>query len=564
MLSPDSPLAFDAVELTAGEFNTVVRRRASNSGGYGELAPRPAVVAVMGHVDHGKTTLLDTLRKASVASGEAGGITQHIGAFVVHLAEVGSTLTFLDTPGHAAFGAMRARGARVTDLVVLVVAADDGEMAQTREALAHARAANVPIVVALTKCDKPGVDTARVRRELLAEDLFLEEVGGHVPVVEVSAKSGLGMDELQHQLHLQAELLELRSRMDCDAEAVTVESNVERGQGALATVLVTRGRLVVGDVVVVGGQWGRVRSMRDTTGAAVFEATPATPVVISGLRGTPNAGDTLQVVASEERARKLSELRSARAHDQRLSDRQVARAEARSRQAASDAEAGVASNTAAPVGKYGVSPEESALRELCVLVKADVDGTAEAVRVAVSALGSGAVGVTVLHAGVGPVTPSDVQLAEAAGAVICAFNVATPPAVAIDAKQKEVQVLTHRIIYHLLDEVGAMLLSRAPKRLVEEVKGLAEVLQVFDVKAKRNVATVAGCMVTSGSIDMAEKVRVLRDGEVVFEGKLASLRRHRLEVKQVGQKTECGLQFEDWTDFKQGEGRAYVHFVCML
>ncbi|KAK3237402.1 hypothetical protein CYMTET_52521 [Cymbomonas tetramitiformis] len=315
--SQDTPLNADAVELAVAEFGAVAKRVQSNVQ-FGTLEPRPAVITVMGHVDHGKTTLLDSLRNERVAEKEAGGITQHMGAFLVQLPDTKNALTFLDTPGHAAFSQMRARGAAVTDIVVLVVAADDGVMNQTKEALAHARAAGVAIVVAITKCDKPGVDLQRVRQQLMAEDMELEEAGGDIPVVEVSAKTGHGLVELQEVLTLQADFMDLRSRIDCDAEAVVVESRIERGQGPLATVIVTRGEMRLGKNVVVGTEWGRLRSITDTAGKTVTSAKPGHPIQITGLRGLPNAGDTVQMVASEERARKLSQLRDGQQQEKRL------------------------------------------------------------------------------------------------------------------------------------------------------------------------------------------------------------------------------------------------------
>ncbi|KAL4428155.1 hypothetical protein ABPG75_002244 [Micractinium tetrahymenae] len=531
----------DSAELAALEFSKAAVFP-SRSGLRGPLdadaVPRPAVVTVMGHVDHGKTTLLDALRKTSVAAREAGGITQHIGAFEVTMPGSQQSLTFLDTPGHAAFSSMRARGAAVTDLVVLVVAADDGIMPQTREAISHARAAGCPIVVAITKCDTPNAQPERVRQQLIAAGLELEEVGGNIQVVEVAAVTGQGLEELEEALLLQAEMMELQASRSRRGEAVVVEAKMDKGQGPVATVIVKRGTLKVGQPVVIGTEWGRVRSLRGTGGLPVAEVLPGQPAEISGLKGLPQAGDQLLVVDSEERAQTISRARTSNAEFHRRA--------ALGRLQATEA--------ARHEGEEG--GEAGGQRSLPVIIKADVQGSAEAVRDAVAHLATEHVKVQVVHVGVGPVSQSDVQLAVPLGAKILGFNVRPAGAdVEALAKQHDVEVRCQRIIYGLLEDVGSLLVGASPKVEHEVVAGAAEVLQTFALKGNRGkeAGVVAGCRVTEGSIRASLRYRVLRGGEVVHTGACASLKRHKLEVETVGKGTECGVLLEGFDGVQPGD-----------
>ncbi|KAK9830345.1 hypothetical protein WJX72_011161 [[Myrmecia] bisecta] len=492
--SAEDIVPLDSAELAAMEFGktAIVSKAARELDADAE--PRPAVVTVMGHVDHGKTSLLDALRSTSVAAGEAGGITQHIGAFEVRMPGSQTSLTFLDTPGHAAFSAMRARGAALTDLVVLVVAANDGIMPQTREALAHARHSGCPIVVALSKCDMPGADPARVRRQLMEEGLELEEAGGNVQVVETAAPKGQGLLELEEALLLQADLLDLKASKTRDAEGVVVEARVSKGQGPLATVIVSRGSLEAGQLVVVGSEWGRVRAMRNAAGQLLKQVLPGQPAEIAGLKGVPQAGDELLVVASEERARRVAEARAERAEHQR---HLVKQGEVQQAQLEADAQTWNAEEGA------GNIPEK---RSLTVLIKGDVHGSVEAVEDAIEALASEAVGVKVAFTGVGPVSASDVQMASAMQARIIAFNTrAAHPSVEAQAKRNSVPIMSHRVIYHLLEDIGGWLAGLAPKVATDVVVGQAEVLQVFPLKGKgKSSGAVAGCRV------MEERVALQR------------------------------------------------------
>jgi translation initiation factor IF-2 len=544
---------------------------------------RRAVVAVLGHVDHGKTTLLDSLRRTSVAAGEAGGITQHMGAFVVALPSGGGSLTFLDTPGHAAFTAMRARGAACTDICVLVVAADDGVMPQTIEALAHARAAGCPVVVALTKCDKPSAEPARVRRQLLELGLETEDAGGSIQVVEVCAPTGLGLQQLSEALLLEADALDLR-QLDGDAEGVVLEARLDKGHGPLATALLRKGTLAPGAIVIAGAHWGRVRALRDAAGTAIGTAGPSDPVEVAGLRSLPSAGDPFQVVSSEERARRITAARAdkaaLRASGSSSADataaaetaaapvggnaRSVGGGAKAARRVAREAEKAAAAEVA-----EAAAAEAEEQRELVVVIKADVQGTGEALRDAVQRLSSPAVSVRVIYCGVGPVSESDVDLAAACGAPILAFNVRTGALTDAAAKRAGVKVVAQRVIYHLLDDVGAMLTGLAPEHEAEEVTGEAEVLQLFAAPvpkkaapsttaadaaaaqgaggaappAPRNAPSIVGCRVKAGSIHSSERFRVLRGGQPLHPGLIPcrSIRRLRLEVQSVGRGTECGV-----------------------
>eukprot|EP00887_Chlorella_sp_A99_P006846 scaffold2.g6846.t1 len=580
LVSPDS------AELAALELGKLAVVQGSESAD-ADAQPRPAVVTVMGHVDHGKTTLLDALRSTAVAAGEAGGITQHIGAFEVCMPGSGASLTFLDTPGHAAFSAMRARGAAATDLAVLVVAADDGVMPQTLEAIAHARAAGksaarlcvcqvcCPIVVAITKCDAPNADPARVRRQLLGRGLELEEAGGSVQaragggrggravaaVVEVAAPKGIGLDALEEALLLQAELLELRASRSRRAAGVVVEARLDKGQGPVATVIVKRGMLRVGQAVVVGAEWGKVRSLRGTGGGGVAAALPGQPVEIAGLRGLPHAGDELMGVGSEARvACATAPWPSVGGRAPPPLTRAVCRRRARTANAEYVRRARAAPAAGGAEGQ----------RTLPLIIKADVQGSAEAVRDAVAGLSGEHVAVQVVHLGVGPISISDVQLAIPLGAKILGFNVRTAGAdVDAQAKQKGLDIRCQRVIYHLLEDVGDLITGAAPKVEHEVVNGTAEVLQVFSLKGGRGkeASAVAGCRVTEGSLKAGARYRVLRGGEVVHEGACASLRRHKLDVETVGKGTECGVALEGGFapalgDVLQARGGAWHRGAC--
>ncbi|KAJ9148023.1 hypothetical protein P3X46_030122 [Hevea brasiliensis] len=528
------PLSIDVAELVGMEVGIKVRRQHSNKGA--EILPRPPVVTVMGHVDHGKTSLLDALRQTSVAAKEAGGITQHLGAFVVGMPS-GSSITFLDTPGHAAFSAMRARGAAVTDIVVLVVAADDGVMPQTLEAMSHAKAANVPIVVAINKCDKPAANPERVKIQLASEGLQLEEMGGDVQVVEVSAVKNTGLDDLEEALLLQAEIMDLKARVDGPAQAYVVEARLDKGRGPLVTAIVKAGTLVCGQHVVVGSEWGRIRAIRDMVGKLTDRAKPAMPIEIEGLKGLPMAGDDIVVVESEERARMLSAGRKRKFEKDRLMQMIDERTE--TTEASDDM----------PV------PERI---EMPIIVKADVQGTVQAVTDALKTLNSPQVFVNVVHVGVGPISQSDVDLAQACGACIVGFNVKTPPSsVSLAATQARIKIMQHRVIYHLLEEAGKLIVEKAPGTFETQVAGEAEVLNIFELKGRSKSVgadvTIAGCRVIDGHVTKSAIMRLLRSGEVVFEGSCKSLKREKQDVEKVGKGNECGLVLCDCDDFQIGD-----------
>jgi translation initiation factor IF-2 len=491
----------------------------------GDLRPRPPVVTVMGHVDHGKTSLLDALRATDVVSGEAGGITQHIGAYQVTMPG-GERITFLDTPGHSAFTAMRARGAQVTDIVVLVVAADDGMMPQTVEAIQHARAAGVPIIVAINKIDKYEADPDRIRQALLQHEIVVEKLGGDVLDVEVSAKQRLNLDKLEEAIILQAEVLELKANPDRAAEGVVIESTLDKGRGAVATVLVTRGTLRVGDVFVAGAEAGRVRALIDDKGNSLREAGPALPVAVLGAAGTPIAGDEFLVVESEARAREISEYRQRQLKEK----------------------------TAAPVARVSLEAMLDKLKtretqELPVVIKADAHGSAEAIAGALQAMNTDEVAVKVLLSGVGGVTESDVMLAEASKAPILAFNVRAPGKTRQLAEQQGVEIRYYSVIYDLVDEIKAALSGMLSPEIRETVLGVAEVKEVFNAGKGK----AAGCIVVDGAVRADARARVLRDDVVVHDGRVSSLRRFRDEVKEVAAGTECGIAIENFNDVKAGD-----------
>lgn len=526
------PLSIDIAELIAMEVGASVKRIHVSEGK--EILPRPPVVTVMGHVDHGKTSLLDSLRQTSVAANEAGGITQHLGAFVVSM-QSGASITFLDTPGHAAFSAMRARGAAVTDIVVLVVAADDGVMPQTLEAISHAKAANVPIVVAVNKCDKPAANSERVKLQLASEGLLLEDMGGDIQLVEVSALKKTGLDNLEEALLLQAEVMNLKARVDGPAQAYVVEARLHKGRGPLATAIVKAGTLVCGQHVVVGSEWGRIRAIRDVVGNLAERATPAMPVEIEGLKGLPMAGDDIIVVQSEERARMLSAGRKKKFERDRLLKISNGRAE-----------------------ELEQSEEVPQRAEMPIIVKADVQGTVQAVTDALRSLNSPQVFVNVVHVGVGPVCQSDVDLAQACGACIVGFNVKSPASsITMAATEAGIKILMHCVIYHLLEDIGNMIVEKAPGTFETQVAGEAEVLNIFEIKGKSKAkggdVKIAGCRVIDGCVSKTATMRLLRSGEVVFEGPCASLKQEKHDVEKVGKGNECGLVLCNCDAFQIGD-----------
>ncbi len=492
-----------------------------------DLLPRAPVITIMGHVDHGKTSLLDAIRNAKVVSGEAGGITQHIGAYQVKT-DGGSTLTFLDTPGHAAFTSMRARGAQVTDIVVLVVAADDAVMPQTIEAINHAKAAEVPMIVAINKIDKPEANPDKVRTDLLQHEVLVEKMSGEVQDVEVSAISGQGLDALLESIALQSEILELKANPDRKAEGAVIEAQLDVGRGPVATVLVQKGTLRRGDIFVVGEQWGRVRALINDKGDRVDEAGPSVPVEVLGLNGTPEAGDVLNVVATEAQAREIAEYREEKAKEKR-------------------AAAGAATSLEQLLANAKANEN---VKELPVLVKADVQGSAEAIAQALEKVGNEEVRVRLLHAGVGAITESDVGLAEASGAPVIGFNVRANAPARNSANQKGVEIRYYSVIYDLVDDVKAAASGLLSAEVRENFIGYAEIKEVFKVS---NVGKVAGCLVTEGVARRSAGVRLLRDNVVIHEGTLKTLKRFKDEVPEVQSGQECGMAFENYEDIRQGD-----------
>ena len=492
-----------------------------------DLQDRPPVITIMGHVDHGKTSLLDAIRKTKVVSGEAGGITQHIGAYQVETGE-GVTLTFLDTPGHAAFTSMRSRGAQVTDIVVLVVAADDAVMPQTVEAINHAKAAGVPMIVAINKVDRPAADPQKVRTDLLQHEVVVEAMSGEVQDVEVSAKTGQGLDTLLEAIALQAEILELRANPDRAAEGAVIEAQLDVGRGPVATVLVQKGTLRQGDIFVVGEKWGKVRALINDKGERVKEAGPSVPVEVLGLNGTPEAGDVLNVVATEAQAREIAEYREKAAKDKR-------------------AAAGAATTLDQLLAK---AKADQNVAELPILVKADVQGSAEAIVQAMEKIGNDEVRVRVLHSGVGAITETDVGLAEASGAPILGFNVRANASARTSANQKGVELRYYSVIYDLVDDVKAAASGLLSAEIRENFIGYAKIKEVFKVSG---VGKVAGCLVTEGVARRSAGVRLLRDDVVVHEGTLKTLKRFKDEVAEVQSGQECGMAFENYDDIRPND-----------
>ncbi|MBU6211101.1 MAG: translation initiation factor IF-2 [Gammaproteobacteria bacterium] len=493
-------------------------------GGELELLPRPPVVTVMGHVDHGKTSLLDYIRKAKVAAGEAGGITQHIGAYQVPTPK--GTVTFLDTPGHAAFTAMRARGAKATDVVILVVAADDGVMPQTIEAIQHARAAGVPIVVAVNKIDKSSADPDRVRTELSKQEVIPEEWGGETIFVNVSAHTGAGIDQLLEAILLQAEVLELNAPAKGLASGLIIEASVEKGRGAVATVLVKRGTLRTGDPIIAGQEFGRVRAMFDETGKSVDEATPSMPVLVLGLSGAPNAGDEMLAVESERKAREVALYRQGKFRDVKLAKQ------------------------AAAVGDVFSQMTEEKAGVISVVIKTDVQGSAEALRDALTKLSTEEVTVKVVASGVGGITASDVQLAAASKALVLGFNVRADGAAREAVKESGVDIRYFSIIYEAIDDIKQRMSGLLAPEIKEQIVGTAQVRDVF---RSSKFGVVAGCLVMEGSVKRNNPIRVLRDNVVIFEGALESLRRFKDDVGEVRAGTECGIGVKNYQDVRVGD-----------
>jgi translation initiation factor IF-2 len=480
----------------------------------------------MGHVDHGKTSLLDALRETDVVSGEAGGITQHIGAYRVTL-KGGKQITFIDTPGHQAFTAMRARGANATDIVVLVVAADDGIMEQTVEAIRHAKAADVPIIVAINKIDRPDAKPERVRQELLQHELVVEELGGDVLDVEVSALKKTNLDKLEEAILLQAELLDLKANPNRPAEGVVLEAQLERGRGAIATVLIQRGTLKVGDIFVSGSVWGRVRALVDDRGQNRRDAGPSTPIEVLGLNGTPLAGDDFVVVDSESQAREIAEFRERR--------RRELSATASGRGTLDEMFSQIAAGTA---------------KELPIVIKGDVQGSVEAIGGSLEKLSTDEVAVRILHSGVGGINESDVILAKATGAFIIGFNVRANPAARDLARRDGVEIRYYAIIYDVIDDIRNALSGMLAPTLRERFLGNASIREVFNIT---RVGKVAGCMVTDGVVRRGAKVRLLRDNVVIHEGSLKTLKRFKDEVREVRDGYECGMAFENYENIQTGD-----------
>jgi len=528
----------DTAQLIAEEMGHTVKRVAASDVEEGlfdvvddstDTETRSPVVTVMGHVDHGKTSLLDALRHANVVSGEAGGITQHIGAYQVTAPESGKKITFIDTPGHAAFTAMRARGAKVTDIVVLVVAADDGVMPQTVEAINHAKAAKVPMIVAINKIDKPDARPERVRTELLQHEVQVESLGGDVVDVEVSAKNKTNLDRLLEMIVLQAEILDLKTNSHRPAEGTVIEAKLDRGRGPVATVLVQRGTLRVGDIIVAGAEMGRVRALISDQGDTVEEAGPAVPVEVLGFNGPPEAGDRLAVVENEARARQIT---SYRAHQKR-------------------------ENAAASISGMRGSLEQmmsqlktSGRKEFPLVVKADVQGSLEAILGSLEKLGTDEVAARILHAGVGGISESDVTLAEGFNAAIIGFSVRANKEAAASAKRNGIEIRYYNIIYDLVDDVKKAMSGLLAPTLRETMLGNAQILEIFNIS---KVGKVAGCRVTDGTVERGANVRLIRDNVVVHEGKLSTLKRFKDEVKEVQAGQECGMAFESYHDMRVGD-----------
>jgi len=533
--APAQTIDADTAELVVAEFGHSFKRVSAadveiglrgETDIDGDMLPRWPVVTVMGHVDHGKTSLLDALRQTDVVSGEAGGITQHIGAYQVATA-AGGKITFIDTPGHEAFTAMRQRGAKVTDIVILVVAADDGIMPQTVEAIAHAKAAGVPIIVAINKIDKQDANPLRVRTQLLEHELVVESMGGDVQEVEVSALKKLNLDKLEEAILLQAEVMDLRANPNRPAEGVVIESRVEQGRGAVATVLVQRGTLKVGDILVAGAESGRVRTLTNAHGEIIKTAGPSEPVEVTGLAGAPAAGDEVFIVENEARAREVAAFRQSQGQKTRNA-----------------------------VGARGTLEEmftaikAGETKELPVVIKADVQGSVEAISQMLLKIPGTEVKVRILHSGVGPVNESDVALAGASGGVIIGFNVRANKQARDESTRNKIDIRYYSVIYDVGDDIKNMVIGLMKPEIRETFLGNAEVLQVFTVS---KVGKVAGCRVNEGIVRRGSKVRLLRDNVVIHEGKLSTLKHFKDEVREVRQGSECGMSFENYNDLRAGD-----------
>ncbi|PKA43928.1 translation initiation factor IF-2 [Rhizobium sullae] len=536
MMKPGDVIDADLAELIAGEFGHTVKRVSESdvelgifnvTDDEGEQVSRPPVVTIMGHVDHGKTSLLDAIRHANVVAGEAGGITQHIGAYQVE--QNGQKITFIDTPGHAAFTAMRARGAQATDIAILVVAADDSVMPQTIESINHAKAAGVPIIVAINKVDKPTADPQKVRTQLLQHEVFVESMGGEVLDVEVSAKNHTNLDKLLEAILLQAEILDLKANPNRTAEGTVIEAQLDRGRGSVATVLVQKGTLKPGQIIVAGDVWGRVRALVDDKSEHVKEAGPATPVEVLGLSGTPQAGDKFAVVENEARAREISEYR------QRL---------------ARDKAAARHSGQRGSLEQMMSQLQTAGVKEFPLVVKGDVQGSIEAIAGALDKLGTDEVRARIVHSAAGGITESDISLAEASGAAIIGFNVRANAQARTLAERQGIEIRYYNIIYDLVDDVKAAMSGLLSPERRETFLGNAEILEVFNIT---KVGKVAGCRVTEGKVERGVGVRLIRDNVVIHEGKLKTLKRFKDEVSEVHSGQECGMAFENYEDIRAGD-----------
>ncbi len=535
MVTANVVLDADTAQLIAEDFGHTVKRVAESDveegldgapDSEGDLKPRPPVVTIMGHVDHGKTSLLDALRQTDVVAGEAGGITQHIGAYQISVGD-DRKVTFLDTPGHAAFTQMRARGAKVTDIIILVVAADDSIMPQTEEAIAHAKAAGVPIIVAINKIDKPDADANKVRTDLLQHEIQVEGMGGDVQDVEVSALKKINLDGLLEAVLLQAEILDLKANPDRPADGAVVEARLDKGRGAVATLLVSRGSLKRGDIVVVGSEWGKVRAMNDDQGRSVDAAGPAFPVEILGLNGVPEPGDTFNVVESEAKAREIAEFR----HRQR-------------REKAS------AKSSGTSLEQMMAQLQDSEIKELPIVIKGDVQGSIEAIVGSLEKFSTNEVRVRVLHTGVGAISESDVILAEASKAPVLGFNVRANKQARDEAERSKVEIRYYSVIYNLIDDIKATLSGMLDPELRETFLGNAEILEVFTISKH---GKVAGCRVTEGQVKRGAKVRLIRDNVVIHEGELSQLKRFKDDVQEVPVGQECGMSFANYEDMRPGD-----------
>ncbi|WP_287821319.1 translation initiation factor IF-2 [Clostridium sp.] len=536
MAAINQEINFETAEKLCEKFNTIaVPKEDNDDDDFAEidseadndllLKKRPAVVTVMGHVDHGKTSLLDAIRKAKVTESEAGGITQHIGAYVVNIN--GESITFLDTPGHEAFTAMRARGAQITDIVILVVAADDGIMPQTKEAINHCKAANVPIIVAINKIDKPGANPDKVKQELTEYGLVPEDWGGETICVPVSAKTKIGIDDLLEMIVLTAEVKELKADSSRKAKGAVIESKLDKGRGPVASLLVQNGTLHVGDSILVGSTYGRIRAMFDDNGKKIKSAGPSIPVEILGLSEVPSAGDKFNVIRDEKTARSMSEKRKEKVRNTYLN-----------------------SNHKVSLEELYSQIQEGKVRELNIIVKADVQGSIEALKQSLEKLSTESVKVRVIHGAVGAITETDVTLASASNAIIIGFNVRPDTNATSAAEKEDVDIKTYRIIYNALDDIKAAMLGMLEPEFKEVIVGKVEIRQVYKISS---IGTVAGCYVLDGKITRNSSIRIIRDGIVILEGELGSLKRFKDDAKEVAAGYECGLTIEKYNDIKEGD-----------